>query len=198
MYRGSEGAQVHALPVPHTPRIPSTEVPESCTAGARAVRGRVAFPAPPHSTTCYGSVRFCRRLACHWGHWAGRRPSHHCHKGVSNRPFNAHGPSCLITSYRRVQEPDTDIPRRKPLYGLLYWLKQGPNLAKTFVARRALRTCSLAPPSSAPRADGTIFALVGGRRPPKSLSSASRRRVLPKAWRLMGRQRLCCLPPLTL
>jgi hypothetical protein len=31
-----------------------------------------------------------------------------------------------ITSYRRVQEPDTDIPCRKPLYGLLYRLKQGP------------------------------------------------------------------------
>ena len=35
------------------------------------MHGGVAFPAPHHSTACCGSVPCCRRLACHWGQWAG-------------------------------------------------------------------------------------------------------------------------------
>jgi len=72
---------------PHTRCIPSNEAPTSYTARAKAARGGVAFPAPPLRTACRGSVRFCRRLACHWGHREGRLPSHHCHKAFRNRRY---------------------------------------------------------------------------------------------------------------
>jgi len=74
-------------PVPHTRRIPSNEAPKSCTAETRAARGGVAFPAPPHSTACCGSARFCRRLAGHWGHWAGRLSSRPGHKAFKIARF---------------------------------------------------------------------------------------------------------------
>ena len=35
------------------------------------MHGGVAFPAPHHRTACCGSVPCCRRLAYHWGQWAG-------------------------------------------------------------------------------------------------------------------------------
>jgi len=72
--------------MPHTRRIPSNEAPKSCIAGARATRGGIAFPVPPHSTAWCGSAPCCRRLAGHWGHWAGRIPSRPCHQAVRNRP----------------------------------------------------------------------------------------------------------------
>jgi hypothetical protein len=62
------------------------------------------------------------------------------------------------------------------------------------------RTRSPSLPSYAPRSAGTIFALMKGRRPrmTRPLASVSWCSAPPRAWRLVHRERLGCLPPLTL
>jgi hypothetical protein len=59
-----------------------------------------AFPAPPHSTVCCGSVPCYRRLACVRGQWTGHLPSHHSRTAVRNRPF-----FCALSALAAHAEP---------------------------------------------------------------------------------------------
>jgi transposase len=93
--------------MPHTRRIPSNEAPKSCIAGARATRGGIAFPVPPHSPAwARRPLRLAQRLVAlgvALGGSAGVRLGHAWGLRVSRNP--------LLRLLRRQPEPDLPTPR---------------------------------------------------------------------------------------